>query len=118
MESPAKDALPATALSVVTPESVPADGFAPIATAIALVKVGTVLPPASRAATATTKGKPELVAGGCTENASEAAGPTVTLNAVLVAAVSAPEVARIVMPVPSPLRARSLRSRRRRLPCA
>ncbi len=109
IESPAKVATPATALTVVTPESVPPAGFVPMATETGSVKVGTMFPPASRAATATMNGEPGLVAGGCTVKVSAAGAPMVMLNAALVAAPRAPEVARIVIPVPSPASARSLK---------
>src|SRR5947208_14863710 len=75
----AKVATPLTAATVVVPERVPLAGLVPIATAMLLVAVVTMLPCASWIATCTAgvNAAPPTALLGCTVKASFAAGPTV-----------------------------------------
>ena len=83
-----KVATPFTAATVAVPESVPADGFVPIAMVTELAAVVTVFPWASMVTcTAGVMDAPAATFEGWTLNASFAAVPLVTLKAVLVALV-------------------------------
>ena len=93
---PAKVSTPATAgFGFVVHVSVPPPGFVPIASVIDAVLPVTVLPPAS--CTVTTgcvpNAAPPVELAGELVKASFAAGPTVMLNVLLVAPVSAPSAA-------------------------
>jgi hypothetical protein len=88
-------ATPATAVCVAVPDSVPLPGFVPIARITALTADVTTLPSASSMLTCTF-GVIDAAAAvfvGCTVNANCVAVPGVILKPLLVAAVSAPEVA-------------------------
>lgn len=80
-------AMPLTAFTDVVPESVPPDGFVPIAIEIDAVEVVTVLPAASWIATVTAgvMDEPATTLVGCCTKATLAAAPTVMLNVELVA---------------------------------
>ena len=75
--------------------SVPPPGLVPIASVTLLVLVVTVLPPASWTVTVgcTEHALPACPPPGCCVKASFAAGPTATLNALLVALVRPASVA-------------------------
>ena len=98
MLRPGKVATPATAATVVVPESTPPVGLVPIASVMLPVKLVTVFPNASRALTwmAGVIAAPAAALEGCTVNARSTATPAVTVNAALVAGVNAPDVARRV----------------------
>src|ERR1051325_510462 len=83
-------ATPATAATVVVPESVPFAGFVPNARVTAEVKPVTVLPPASSALTVTAGVivAPAVVGLGGKVNASWLAAPPTTSNGALVAPVN------------------------------
>ena len=85
-----KVATPLTAATVVVPESVPLDGFVPMATVIMLVAVVTVLPWASSTVTCNegAMDAPAVELVGWTLKASLFAAPAVMLNALLVEPVS------------------------------
>ena len=78
------------ATGLVAQASVPPPGFVPIASVTLLESVVTTLPPASSTLTTgcVPKAIPPVEPDGCVVNASCAAGPTVTLNELLVALVS------------------------------
>src|ERR1017187_3064505 len=99
---PLKSARPATAAFVLVPPSVPPPGFVPMATVTVDVSVVTVLPPASCTVTTgcVVHAVPPVPPVVGVVNASFAAAPSVMLNALLVALVSAPSVAANVYPVP------------------
>jgi len=95
-------ATPATAATVVVPESVPPPAFVPIAATTFAVYAVAMLLLASRALT-TTDGAmdtPAVALVGCVTNARCVARPGVMLKPVLVALVRAPAVAVSVYPVP------------------
>jgi hypothetical protein len=83
-------ATPATAFAVAVPERVPLPGLVPIAMVIAFVAVVARFPDTSRTVTCTAGAieAPATTFEGCTVNASFAGGPSVTLNALLVALVN------------------------------
>ena len=85
----ANDATPDEAALLVVPVSVPLPGFVPIAIAIVALELVTVLFRASVTATVTAGESevPAVALVGCWTNASLAAAPGLTLNAVLVADV-------------------------------
>src|SRR5262245_11107012 len=87
MERLEKVAMPATADTVVVPDSVPLPGLAPIATVMLAVEVGTVLPKASCTDTCTPgeMAAPAIALVGCTVNA--------TLDAAAAPMLKVPEVA-------------------------
>ena len=88
-------ATPATAFTVAVPPSVPPPGFVPMAMVTGLVAVVTTFPCESSMVT-WTAGEIEAPAAtllGWTVIMSFAAPPAFTVNALLVAAVKAPEVA-------------------------
>src|SRR5262245_25444110 len=97
-----KLATPATADTVVVPESVPPPGLVPIATVMLAVELGTVLPNASCTATCTAGAiaVPATALVGWTVKATREAAAALMLNAELDAPVSAPEAAVSVYPVP------------------
>src|SRR2546430_1114040 len=80
-----KVATPLTAATVVVPKRVPLAGLVPIATAMLVVAVVTVLPWASWTVTCTAGviAAPATVLVGCTVKTSFAAAPTPMLNALL-----------------------------------
>src|SRR6267154_1915718 len=86
----AKDATPAATGCVRVPDRVPPPAFVPIATVTLPVKVGAVLPCASRAVTCTAGATavPAVALLGCTANTRWVAPPAETLNAELVGDVS------------------------------
>src|SRR4051794_27272810 len=86
-------ATPATADTVVVPDSVPLPGLVPIATVTLAVELVTVLPNASCTATCTAGliAAPAVVLVGCVVNATFDAAAGVMLNAAEVAPDSAPE---------------------------
>src|SRR5512143_940776 len=87
MLSVANVATPATAVTVVVPDSVPAAGFVPMPTVTSAVKLGVGLPPASCAVT-TIAGviiSPATVVTGGAANARRAGGPMVMSKDALVA---------------------------------
>src|SRR5215471_13892108 len=88
-------ATPATALIVAVPDSAPPLGFAPIATVTGAELPVTVLPPISWTTNTgdVLSGAFEFEFDGLACTARCDAAPTVTLNALLVADVSAPLVA-------------------------
>src|SRR5260370_3160186 len=79
-------ATPETAFTCAAPVSVPLDGLVAIAIVLWVVAVGTTLPWASSMFTATAGviELPATILVGCCVNASFAAAPAVTLNALLV----------------------------------
>jgi hypothetical protein len=89
-------AKPLDAVMVVVPESVPGVGvppFVPIATVMALLKVVTVLPNPSWAATTIEAiDVPAVVFPGCTVNARTDADPAVMSNAALANVPASPAV--------------------------
>lgn len=84
-----KVATPLTALTVAVPDSVPPDGFVPIASDTEAVEVVTVLPAASLIATVTAglMDAPATTLVGCWTNATFVGAPAVMLKAELVAPV-------------------------------
>ena len=93
---PAKVATPELAASgLVVQVRAPPPGLAPMARVTLALEVVTVLPPASWTLTTGWTGNtpPEAAPLGCVVKASLLAGPTVRLNALLVADVSEPSVA-------------------------
>src|SRR5437870_3781202 len=90
MLSPGSVATPATAATVVVPDSVPLPGFAPSATVTLPLNVGSVFPRPSCALTCTAGviAAPAAVVVGCTVIASCVADPGVMVNAALVAPVT------------------------------
>src|SRR5207247_9539 len=99
-------ATPFTAFTGALPVDVPPTGLLSMAIATAPVKLVTVLPDASKAATvaAGVISTPTCVVPGCTPNARCVAGgggAAVMLNELLVAGVSVPDVAVSVQPVPT-----------------
>src|SRR5438874_1487807 len=90
MERVEKLATPATALTEVVPESVPAPGFVPIANVIVAVEVVTVFAKASCTVTCTAgaMATPATAFEGCTVIASFEAAAKVMLKALEVAFVS------------------------------
>src|SRR4051812_10847431 len=95
MERVENVATPATAATVVTPDSVPPPGLAPSATAMLAVEPVTVLLNASCTVTCTAGAiaTPATALAGWTVNASLAAAAGLMLNADEVAEVSGAEVA-------------------------
>jgi len=91
IRSEANVAIPATADTVVVPDSVPPAGLVPIVTSTLLVKPGTTFPRESCAATRTAGeiGAPVVVVLGCTANTSFAGVEGLMSNASLVVPVSA-----------------------------
>ena len=92
MLSVEKEAIPAEAVTLVVPESVPPLGLVPIATVTLFVAVVTVFPNVSCTATCTAGEivSPPLVLLGCTLKPSLEAAPKVMLNDPLVAPVRVP----------------------------
>src|SRR5438034_273574 len=97
MLRPGKVVTPATAVTVVVPESAPFPGFAPNATVTWAVKLGSVFPRASWAVTCTAGviAAPAVVLVGGTVNASCVAAPGVTLKAALVCVSPAAPAVRV-----------------------
>src|SRR5262245_50547681 len=95
MERVEKVATPATAATVVVPESVPPPGLVPIATVMLAVELVTVLLKASCTVTCTEGAMlaPAVAFVGWTVKASLVAAAGLMLNAALDAPVSAPEAA-------------------------
>src|SRR5436309_13492699 len=90
-----KVATPATAATVVVPDSVPPPGLVPIATVMLAVELVTVLPNASCTVTCTAglTATPAVALVGWTVKATLEAAAGVMLNAAEVAPASAPEAA-------------------------
>src|SRR5512142_280873 len=88
-------ATPATAATLVVPESVPPPGFAAIAIVTVLVNVVTVLPTESRAATCTAGERivAAVVVTGWDVNTRAMTGPGLIVNVLLVAPASPLEAA-------------------------
>src|SRR6185369_3926562 len=88
-------ATPATAATVVVPDSVPPPGLAPMATVTLAVELVTVFPNASCTATCTDglTAAPAVALVGCTANATFEAAAGLMLNPEEVAPVRAPEAA-------------------------
>src|SRR3954451_18525178 len=88
-------ATPATAATVVVPDSVPPPGVVPMATVMLAVELVTVLPKGSCTATCTTGERftPAVALVGWAVKASLDAAPGLMLNAVEVAPVSPPDAA-------------------------
>src|SRR6185295_2587784 len=103
MDRLANVATPATAATVVVPDSVPPPGLAPMATVMLAVELGTRLPNASCTVTCTAGAiaTPAVALVGCTVKASRFAAAGLMLNADEVAPVSAPEAAVSVYPFPA-----------------
>src|SRR5688572_29990168 len=95
MERLLKVATPATADTVVVPDSVPPPGLVPIATVMLAVELVTVLLKASCTATCTAGeiAEPAVALVGWTVNATFEAAPGVMLNALEVAPVSGADAA-------------------------
>ena len=102
MVSVEKVATPFTAVTLVVPERVPPPGFVPSATVTVPVNPVAVFPCASSAVTCTAGviAAPAVVLFGGTVKTSWAAAPDVTLNAALVAGLTALAAAVSVYPVP------------------
>src|SRR5688572_11893020 len=104
MMSVSKVATPATAATVVLPESVLPRGWFASATATFRVKPVAMLPCASSAVTCTggvSVSPAVALLGGCTVNTNALAAPGVMSNAPLVASVSSPALATSVYPLPT-----------------
>src|SRR5436190_112125 len=88
-------ATPATAATVVVPDSVPPPGLVPIATVTLAVELVTVLPNASCTDTCTAGAiaTPAVAVVGWTENASAAAAAGLMLNPAELAPVSGADAA-------------------------
>src|SRR3954468_21212332 len=88
-------ATPATAATVVVPDSVPPPGLVPIATVMAALELVTVLPNASCTVTRTAGeiATPAVASDGWTVKASFEAAATEMLKAELLVPVRAPEAA-------------------------
>src|SRR5687767_11864499 len=95
MERLANVATPATAATVVEPDSVPPPGLVPIATVMLAVELVAVLPNASCTVTCTAGAidTPATALLGCTLNASRFAAAGVMLKLALEAPVSGAEAA-------------------------
>src|SRR3954469_12464373 len=102
MERLEKVATPATADTVVVPDSAPPPGLVPIATVMLAVEPVTVLLNASCTVTCTAGAMdtPATSSVGCAENASLVADAGLMLKAAEVAPVREAEVAPSVYPVP------------------
>ncbi len=106
-------ATPATAATVVAPDSVPVAGLVPIATVTLPVNVVTRFPEASRTLTCTAGviGVPAWVVVGCPVNATWLAGPAVTVTtadcvsvtpATTAPTVFAPATVELTLPAATP----------------
>src|SRR5512145_2126654 len=93
-------ATPATAATVVVPDSVPPPGLVPIATVMLAVELGTVLPNASCTVTRTigAMATPAVALVGCAVKARRFAAAGLMLNAFEVASVSGADAAASVYP--------------------
>src|SRR5688572_31691896 len=102
MERLEKMATPATADTVVVPDSVPPPGLVPTPTVMLAVELVTVLPNASCTVTRTAGliATPAVAFVGCTVKASLEAAAGLMLNADEVAPVSGADAAASVYPVP------------------